>query len=166
MVMGVRYLRCHYVPFVADPALASIRPTRISGRADDDDELILPNRTLHESWQLIAGDSRPLVNLNINSIGTEALGQFADPVAVSVVIPRIRNKCRRVHRSPACPLCTPYHDAEFPSCRGTAIALGTCHHNSPGPHPFARRWRKNGSRLVQPPLASSVPGFRRPCPLA
>src|SRR5262249_36189178 len=66
-----------------------VRLFLILGRANDKDEIILPDFALHESGQLITGDGMPVVQARIDAVSSQLGGKLLDPLLMGFVVPGV-----------------------------------------------------------------------------
>lgn len=77
----------HDVAHAADAARAAFRLRLVRGRANDHDEVALPDRLFHERRKLIAGMHLPLVEDDVHTLVAQLGRELTNPGLVGVVLP-------------------------------------------------------------------------------
>ena len=74
VILLSRDLPGDHVALVSHAAFAFVGASLVSGRADNQNKLIVANRAFHERWQLITRGNVPLVEHDIHSVASQACG--------------------------------------------------------------------------------------------
>jgi hypothetical protein len=74
---------------IAHAALAFVGAALVAGRADNENKLIVANRTFHERRELIARSDMPLIKHDIDAVPSQPRREITNPGLVRIIVPRI-----------------------------------------------------------------------------